>query len=132
MSMTDGTDPDSTPGNGACCAVTEDDETQTVIEVTGNFTGNTDNAENLSGGLSFDAYPVPAREVLTVDLTQNTAQIVTSRITDIHGRVHFVQENEAVRGMQHNVISTAHFAPGIYLLTAENEEERVTRRFVKM
>ncbi len=72
-----------------------------------------------------DVYPNPAGEVLNLEL-QEVRKVYEVELTDINGQVVYKSE---IRNHK-SEIAVSGFANGIYLLTLQNEEERVTVKVV--
>lgn len=96
-----------------------------VITVTDNCTGI---FENTNLGNSLKVYPNPAREQVNVSLT-GTSELVKIKLTNVLGAV--VYEEKANFGTKEKVsINVANNPKGIYFLTVESNNEKVTRKIV--
>ncbi len=129
-SMND-TDVDSSPGNGTCCTLAEDDEGVAMITVLSNLTNGTPAALNTVSSI-VAAYPNPATDVLTVEINSENMDAVNLEILDVTGSTQIFQELEGIQGVQTVKIPVSKLEKGIYLLSVRTGGETVIKRFVKM
>ncbi len=127
-----GTDTDSTPGNGVYGQSNEDDEATFTVNITNNLQGGSmTNSLRQVSELSAKLYPVPTRNDLTIDVfTENTA-VTQLFIRDTNGKVLTTRNLAAQKGVQTVQIHTENWANGVYFLQLVNKEEMKNYRFLK-
>ncbi len=118
-------DMDSTPGNGGCCVVNEDDEALvTLAPQLMNRSGISENATyDISDVL---LYPIPATESLFLEFS--TAQEATYQvhIYNLKGQLVFSQPYASQKGRNKLNIPVAHFPKSVYILTLSDATSKHT------
>jgi hypothetical protein len=72
-----------------------------------------------SGGLVMEAYPVPARETLQLQFSENIEENTMIYLTDLTGRVLMTEQLKTENGRNH-VLQVLALTKGIYFIMAEN------------
>jgi hypothetical protein len=85
----------------------------------------TSNEESASHAIKI--YPVPVREMLTIETTSNQASMI--RITDLQGQTLFVKETLLENRIE---IDVADFSEGIYILQVQCKGTQLVKKFLKV
>jgi hypothetical protein len=83
---------------------------------------------NVSNLNNLQLYPVPAQNVLNINMTWNAPQAFTVAIIDVQGRV-LRQWNESATGNYSKSIPVADLATGNYFLAIKNGTTNTARQF---
>jgi uncharacterized repeat protein (TIGR01451 family) len=124
-------DPDSTPGNGACCTPQEDDEAVVTVMPTPFSNPGSQNLAtgSVAVGKAF-IYPNPATVEVKIQLLSNREQAgVHLAVFEQTGRLVLLQKTELREGMNEWRIDVSNLASGVYFVKLPGAE---TLRFVKM
>lgn len=76
-------------------------------------------------------YPVPASETIQLDYHSNTVGTSLLTITDVMGRVVHQSTLNTTEGLNTKTLAIGDFSAGVYFLTLEQNEERMTSKIVK-
>jgi hypothetical protein len=134
VSAQDGTDTDSTPGNGTCCTATEDDELVFEIFPTTSQPLIGQNGTNVSNESSFligKIYPNPATNLLNIELESNEERAAFLQIINASGQSYLQKEMALERGQTALKIEVQNLPRGVYFLKVETENGVVVERFLK-
>ena len=94
---------------------------QSVLVTEGNFL-SVDSSKNLG----FSVYPNPVKDVLNIQMKNNSASITEAKIVDLTGR------SVATPAVLQNTVNVASLAPGTYLLLLKNSDnESSSLKFIK-
>ena len=96
---------------------------QVIIRLNGDG-GGTTSVENIKDEFSFNIYPNPANDFVTIT---NLPIGSTMRILDITGKVVY---SSAITSEQTTTINTTDFINGIYLIRIENNGNIANRKLV--
>jgi len=78
-----------------------------------------------------DIYPIPVDQLMNLQISSNTDDVVTISITDMLGRTVYNQVTDVKMDLNEMQISTNLFGTGVYFLTIESADYLVTQKFVK-
>ena len=79
---------------------------------------------------NFSIYPSPADEQINVKFGENISGMVRLTFSDLTGRTFYASEFENIQQGQVQVINTAGFREGMYILTITNAGGKSTRKVV--
>lgn len=81
--------------------------------------------------LSVDAYPVPADDYVSVKVYSKTPSMITLRVIDLNGRVHQEYKSKALNRNLDHQFDLRNYARGIYVISASNESDTVSKKVLK-
>lgn len=82
-------------------------------------------------GIKTYLFPVPARNILNVNIQSDINTPVTIRIVDVAGRTLHTSAARITAGSQLETISVSTFKPGIYFIEIQGDNYRWTSKFIK-
>lgn len=80
---------------------------------------------------TISVYPVPASETVQLEYHSDTAGTSLLTITDVMGRVVHQSTQNTAEGLNTKTLPIGDFSAGVYFLTLEQNEERMTSKIVK-
>lgn len=93
---------------------------------------NTNGIEEIAGVSNVVLYPNPANEALNIDFTLENAADINIAIVDIAGKTVAAKSmNNTAEGVQTVGFNTNNFASGVYTVTIESTNGKLTRKFIK-
>jgi hypothetical protein len=94
------------------------------------YTPSNVSVKNVAGNTSeVNIYPVPAQNMLHIDLNWNEAQAATITIYDVQGRV--MRQWDAPNGTQYySAVSVDNLATGTYFVKINGTQEQIVKQFV--
>jgi Secretion system C-terminal sorting domain len=76
-------------------------------------------------------FPVPVKDILTVELSSNKNQEIKVGIIDMAGKVCISQYQKVLKGQQNFSINTAQLSAGLYQLVVSDEQKTQSLSFIK-
>lgn len=86
--------------------------------------------EEIVGNVAFAVFPNPTRGEFAIDLRSNTRERIDMQITDLNGKVVYMQDGIVVDGALSKQFNVKHLTPATYLLVLENNKIKISKQLV--
>lgn len=88
-------------------------------------------ADNATVNKELNVYPNPAADLVYVSLEAGRTEKTTAVITDVLGKTIASQNINLVKGKNTATLNVADLNSGVYFITINNSNEKITKRFIK-
>ncbi|MDZ7743087.1 MAG: C25 family cysteine peptidase [Bacteroidota bacterium] len=81
-------------------------------------------------GLDVNVYPVPARDMLHIELTSDQYKELNIQMTDAYGKLIYQEKGLVINDVLRKKISLSNFEKGVYFLIFENESGILNKKII--
>lgn len=86
--------------------------------------------EEVVGNVAFAVFPNPTRGEFAIDLRSNTRERIDMQITDLNGKMVYMQDGIVVDGSLSKQFNVKHLTPATYMLVLENNKVKISKQLV--